>query len=174
MKKNSYILEPIKERHADILFDLLQSKLLYEFIPQKPPNSIEELKRKFIFWDKGNIEEPEEIWLNYAIFDSEKYIYLGLLQATISKKEKSATIAYQIFPKFWKLGIAKQTCSLLIEHIINTYQLCFIDAYIDTRNIASINLIKSLGFKYKKEIKNADFFKGEKSDEFVFELNLNN
>ena len=45
-------------------------------------------------------------------------------------------------------------------------------AYIDTRNLASQRLVTRLGFVQVDEILVADEFKGEVSDEYVYELQL--
>lgn len=44
-----------------------------------------------------------------------------------------------------------------------------IRAWVDTRNMASISLMKSLGFSQNSFIENADEFKSSKSNEYIFE-----
>ncbi|KFL91992.1 hypothetical protein AmDm5_0433 [Acetobacter malorum] len=43
-------------------------------------------------------------------------------------------------------------------------------AFVDTRNIGSVSLLEKLGFSRKKTIENADFFKGNQSDEYEYVL----
>ncbi|MBP9708765.1 MAG: GNAT family N-acetyltransferase [Oligoflexales bacterium] len=45
-----------------------------------------------------------------------------------------------------------------------------VKAWIDTRNLASINLVKKLGMTQVEFIAKADHFKGTDSDEFVFRI----
>lgn len=108
--------------------------------------------------------------MNYAVFDKKENVYKGTLQATIIKNAETY-IAYEVFPEYWKKGIAKECVSKLINILFNEFKTETITAHIDTRNTASLKLLESLGFKCVKEIKNADFFKGSNSDEFVYELN---
>jgi len=45
-------------------------------------------------------------------------------------------------------------------------------AYVDTRNKASIRLLERLGFERVDATKDADFFKGESSDEYVYHRSI--
>ena len=71
---------------------------------------------------------------------------IGTFQATIPKNG-NAMLGYTIFRQFWRRGFAKEMSSDLITHIFNQYQPKEIFAEIDSRNIASIKLVESLGFK---------------------------
>ena len=46
------------------------------------------------------------------------------------------------------------------------------EAFIDTRNRASLALVQRLGFTLRTTIYNADTFKGSSSDEYVYERRL--
>jgi [ribosomal protein S5]-alanine N-acetyltransferase len=89
------------------------------------------------------------------------------LEATVYAN-RTAAIAYMIFPSFWRQGYAKEGCLQLLNHLFNEYQVNLVAAEIDTRNVASIELIKSLGFKRVFTKENADFFKGCVSHEYRF------
>jgi RimJ/RimL family protein N-acetyltransferase len=74
-----------------------------------------------------------------------------------------------IFPPFWQQGYAKEGCLQLLNHLFNDYKVNLVAAEIDTRNVASIELIKSLGFQRVSTKENADFFKGCVSHEYRYE-----
>jgi RimJ/RimL family protein N-acetyltransferase len=57
-----------------------------------------------------------------------------------------------------------------INHIFSRYPTPLLAANMDTRNLASIKLVESLGFKRTAFIPNADTFKGMTSDEYRYEL----
>jgi [ribosomal protein S5]-alanine N-acetyltransferase len=57
-----------------------------------------------------------------------------------------------------------------IDFIFSYFDINSLKAHIDTRNTASIQLIKKLQFEQIQFLPNADFFKESNSDEYVFEL----
>ncbi|MCH5716678.1 GNAT family N-acetyltransferase [Niabella hibiscisoli] len=163
------ILEPIKVSHAALLFTQLQSDKLYTYIPVNPPESIDKLENKYERWSKGGSDDGREIWLNYAVYHRSIDSYVGTLQATI-QKQGNTYIAYEVFPHFWRQGIAKEACQSLIDYLFKEFKLKRVMAHVDTRNIASQKLLQSLGFSLEQTLINADEFKGSKSDEFVYAL----
>ncbi|CAM3973561.1 GNAT family N-acetyltransferase [Mesobacillus zeae] len=163
-------LEALKDSHASSLYGVLKDDKIYTFIPEGPPESLEVLMQKFSRLAKGAPEHIPEVWLNYAIYSTELNQYIGTTQATISKDTRKATIAYILSPMHWGKGFAKQAVSLMMDSIISEYDVKEFDAYIDTRNSKSVSLVKGLGFDQINYIKNADFFKGHDSHEFVYSI----
>jgi len=166
---NKYILEPITIDHAPLLYEKLQAQELYTFIPTNQPESVEKLAKKYQYWANRGSESGEEIWLNYAIHRKSDNEYLGTLQCTYEVRGRTY-IAYEIFPSYWRNGIAKECVSALVDFIFSNFDLRSIFAHVDTRNLASQKLLESLGFCKICRINKADHFKGEDSDEFVYEL----
>ena len=75
-----------------------------------------------------------------------------------------------MFPPFWKQGYAREGCQRILDLLFEDYQIHLIVAEIDTRNVASIALIESLGFQRVATKLNADFLKGSTSHEYRYEL----
>lgn len=165
----NFVLEPIKPSHALVLFDALQSNSMYEFIPTNPPTSINLLIEKFTKWSKRSSDDGKEIWLNYAIRDRLESIYIGLVQATLVE-DGDNYIAYEVIPEFWRRGVATEVMTAFIDCLFGNFEINILTAHIDSRNIASINLIKKLRFNQVGFLKNADHFKGSDSDEFIYQL----
>jgi RimJ/RimL family protein N-acetyltransferase len=165
------LLEPILRTHGDKLFDELQAPGLYFYIPHEPPTSIEELETRFERWAKRKSSDNDETWLNYAVFSTSESAYVGTLQATMLNSGKTY-MAYEVFPRFWRRGIARSACRCLIDFLFERYQTPALSALVDTRNEASWRLLESLGFQRIATLKDADFFKGASSDEFAYELTM--
>jgi len=163
------VLHPILPVHAALLFEDLQATELYTFIPSNPPRSREELLEKYRRWAGRQSADGSEIWLNYAIYHLERSEYVGTVQATLERSGK-ASIAYEVFPRYWRRGFAREACTALIAHIFDSYDIRIISALVDTRNEMSWKLLESLGFHRTATIKNADTFKGIISDEYAYEL----
>ncbi|MBU5465880.1 GNAT family N-acetyltransferase [Virgibacillus sp. MSJ-26] len=164
----SLMLEPLKKDHASRLFEVLKDPKIYNYIPENPPTSEETLANKFDVLSKGAPSHLDEIWLNYALYDSEISQYIGTLQATIFMNDKKASVAYILNSNYWGKGYATQALLLIINRLIEEYEIIEFEAYIDTRNIKSIELVKRLGFEYTGFEENADFFRGEPSHEYIY------
>jgi ribosomal-protein-alanine N-acetyltransferase len=166
-------LFPIVAEHASLLFADLQAPDLYTFIPLDPPRSEQELKKKYSRWANRRSEDGREIWLNYVVYHPDLSAYLGTVQATL-QEAGNVYLAYEIFPRYWRKGFAREACSALIAHIAQSYSVSNISALVDTRNEPSWRLLESMGFLRAATIPNADEFKGCISDEYLYELHSTN
>ena len=163
------VLEPIAVEHAKLLYESLQNLALYRHIPFEPPQSTEALAERYQRWSAGQSHDGQEVWLNYAIYWQKEKEYVGTLQATIEKKGKTY-IAYEVFPPYWRRGIAREAVSTLVAYLFVAYAVQTVSAHIDTRNKASLGLLKALSFRHTETIEDADYFKGSSSDEHVYRL----
>ncbi|NMG05552.1 GNAT family N-acetyltransferase [Brasilonema sp. UFV-L1] len=167
LETSRLLLEPLMASHAIHMYRQLQDERLYQFIPQEPPISLQVLQTRYRALSSRLSPDGQEAWLNWA-FRLRAGTYIGTLEATVYANQRAA-IAYMIFPPFWQQGYAKEGCLRLLNHVFNDYQVNIVAAEIDTRNVASIKLIKSLGFKHVSTKENADFFKGCVSHEYRYE-----
>ncbi len=166
---NNLRLEPITERHAELLFADLQIKELYTFIPQSEPKSVADLQRKYRIWSNRKSDLGDEIWLNYAVFDIDAKHYVGTVQATIQLSGHNY-IAYEVFPKYQRKGIATAAVLLLMDFMQQNFVVSRFTAHVDSRNIKSYSFLVSLGFSQIDVIEDADYFDGCTSDEYVYQL----
>ncbi len=163
------VLEPLQIAHALALYEPLQAALIYDYIPETPPASVEVLATRYQRLSSRKSPDEQEAWLNWAMRERKEDRYVGLLQATVSP-DATAYLAYIVFPAFWRRGYAKEGCGRILDLLFGVYQVHTISAEIDTRNTASIHLIESLGFQRVATTLNADFFKGATSHEYRYEL----
>jgi ribosomal-protein-alanine N-acetyltransferase len=166
-----FVLEPIVVEHADKIFKYLDAVELYTYIPIDPPDDLELLRAKYKRWSHRYSQDEKEVWINYAIYSASKNEYLGTLQATVELQGKTY-IAYEVFPQFWRTGVAKEAVTALIKYLHFYFGIKIITAHVDTRNESSCRLLESLNFSRVSFIKDADFFKGRSSDEYVYEFQL--
>lgn len=164
------VLEPIMPHHAHAIYENLTEPKLYQFIPQDPPLSLEELETRYRLLALRKSPDGQELWLNWAARLCKTQIYIGVFQATVHA-DLRAEIAYTVFLQYWRQGYGKEGCRGVLNNIFTNYKITTIAAEIDTRNLASIRLVESLGFQCESVIKNADFFKGSQSDEYRYKIN---
>ncbi|BAZ11831.1 putative acetyltransferase [Calothrix sp. NIES-4071] len=162
------LLEPLKLTHAVALYQLLQDKRIYEYIPTSAPASLEILEQRYQKLETRLSPDGSEAWLNWAVYIKEYKAYAGYIEATVLPGV--ARIAYILAPQFWKQGYAYEACKCLISILWRDYNITEIIAEVDTRNLASFRLLERLGFTHIETRKNADFFKGVSSDEYIYRL----
>ena len=161
--------EILKAEHAERVFDSLNDDRIYKYIPLLRYDTKGKLEDRFVMLSSKGPNDGTCIWLNWVLKEKTIDQYIGWIQTTIYDNGRAA-LAYVIFPKYWKQGYAKEACDSIIDHIFATYSIRTIFVEIDTRNTASIQLAKKLGFMLVGEKKDADYFNGSKSDEYTFEL----
>jgi len=170
IETESLILEPTVEKHASLLFPLLQDESLYRYIPHDPP-SLESLQKRYKAWSARKSPDGQEIWLNWMARHGATGDYIGHFQSGFDEKN-GFTVAYTLGKPYQKQGYATEGLRGVINFLHAKMNARNIKAWIDTRNEPSIRLVKRLGFEQVQFIKNADEFKGSVSDEFVFELRM--
>ena len=161
-------LEPLALSHSSRLYGALLDEAIYRFIPSDPPTSRQALEDRYRSRQSRRSPDRSEVWLNWAMRALETDEYVGTLQATV-RADLTAEIAYVVFPPFWRRGYAREACSRMLDLLFESYQVTAVSALIDTRNMPSIRLVKSLGFLRVDTIRRADFFKGAVSDEYRYE-----
>ena len=62
------------------------------------------------------------------------------------KQEHSAEFGYVLGSKYWRQGYMYEAMTAFISYLTNDLAILSLKASIDTENIASIKLIKKLGF----------------------------
>jgi ribosomal-protein-alanine N-acetyltransferase len=150
----------------------LQDALLYRFVPQDPPESVTSLKKHFEALLKGAPPDRSELWCKWFSRSRHFDDYVGYVQATVDIAARRSLIAYQTFKTYRNQGYASEACRAVFAFLATGHGVATIVAEIDSRNTASQRLVTSLGFKQISFRPKADFFKGEYSDEVVYQLDM--
>ena len=151
------------------MFDGLIDPVCYRYIPEEPPGSVEDLAARYHMLEGRRSPDGTEAWLNWVLIDLDGKAH-GYVQATVDLNSKEAWIAYFVFATSQRQGYAKEALGGLLPALREAYGIVRFNAAIDTRNVASIRLVESLGFVLTQHVKNADEFKGASSDEFHYSL----
>jgi ribosomal-protein-alanine N-acetyltransferase len=164
------ILQPITVHHTRELVELFSDPKLHEFVPFEVP-TFEEQEQRCARWSRGRSPDGSEIWLNWAARDRMSGKLMGHFQAGI-KQDSEASIGYVMAREFHGKGFATEAMQAVLNCLRDQYKVKKVKAWSDTRNKASHKLAERLGMTIIETIKNADFFKGSISDEFVFAKDL--
>jgi len=150
------------------VFQDLLDEAIYRFIPESPPTSAKALGIRYGLLEKRTSPDEKEAWLNWAVRLREGE-YVGTMQATVYP-ERTAEIAYVVFPRFQRKGYAREASLCVIEHLFQEHRVKTVAAVMDTRNEPSRKLAEALGFEHVSTTREAGFFKGSFSDEYRYEL----
>jgi [ribosomal protein S5]-alanine N-acetyltransferase len=167
------ILEPLEVAHAEKLYAGLSEATLYKFVPEDPL-TLAELTARYQRILRGPRDNNIELWRNWAVrlrgvgsADDDEYI--GMIETSIFPRFY-AYLAYFMFSSRQRQGYAHEACAEVLSHIREAYAIKRVVAEMDVRNTASWRLVESLGFIRTGNKLNADFFKGESSDEYLYEM----
>lgn len=164
------VLEPLVRGHASRVFAPLSDARLYTFMPKDPPVDLASLTERFARLEARQSPDGTQAWLNWVARLSEPDVrgapYVGLFEATV--EGDVAHVAYFVFSAFQRRGIAREGLEAVMSALERTGGIRRFVAEIDTRNIPSIRLVRSLGFALECTMLNADHFKGAPSDEHRF------
>jgi RimJ/RimL family protein N-acetyltransferase len=160
-------LEPIRPRHAELLFDVLQDASIYTYMPTEPPRSRDALRGWYERLARRRSPDGSETWLNWAIRLRATTLYVGTAQATI-RGDATALLAYELGTQYRGAGYATEACRAVMRELVDAFGVREIRAHVDTRNERSIRLLERLGFDRTAHLPQADFFDGAWSDEYVY------
>ena len=159
-------IEPVTGGHAEELWDLFSDPALHTFVPFEPL-TLEKQRERCARWEKRQSPDGKEIWLNWVGRENTTGLVAAHFQAGI-KDPGIASIGYLVAKRFQMQGFAFEGLETVFALLRKNFAIREIKAWSDTRNEASHRLAKKLGMVQVEFIKDADFFKGATSDEFVF------
>lgn len=171
LRTDRLLIEPQLKNHAEQMFVIMQDEKIYKYIPTNPPKDINELKARYEKLETRLSPDRSEVWLNWALRQRFDNSLIGRFEATVCENH-IAYIAYELSSNYWGKGFAYEASEKIIEVLASEYQVAKIKANVDTRNNSSIKLLEKLKFQKINLIKNADYFEGQESDEYEFELKL--
>lgn len=166
LRTNRLILESITEVHAEELCEFFSDQELHHFVPSEPP-TLEQQSERCAWWAKRCSPDGTELWLNWAARDIDTGLIAAHIQAGV-EEDGVASIGYVVGRKFQKKGLATECLESVFKYLREDLRVREIKAWSDTRNEASHRLARKMGMIQVGFIKDADFFKGQTSDEFIF------
>ena len=161
------VLEPLELPHAEELFPLLQDQDLHTYMEGGPPEDIENLRKRYAFLSKRLSGDGKQFWLNWVPRHKDSHQCIGYFESSV--EGDTACLAYFVFRDSQKQGFAKEGMSAIMNFIAANYPVKKFVIEMDTRNLPSVRLALSLGFRWVKTTNKVACFKGHESHEFLFE-----
>ena len=117
MKKTKrLIFESLVGSHSNDLFTVMNNQNIYKYVDESPYTNKDKLFKRYDFLSKGAPPESNQEWLNWAIKLKNSNDYIGLLQATIYKNQKTE-IGYLLSPKYWSNGYGTEAVNYLCKYL---------------------------------------------------------
>lgn len=164
------VVEPITEAHAEAMWQLFADPELHRFVPYEPL-TLEKQRERCARWEMRRSPDGQELWLNWAGRDKTTNEIMAHFQAGV-KADAPASVGYLVARAFQRRGFAFEGLDAVFAYLRDALGVHEVKAWTDTRNTASHRLAQKLGMMNVETIKDADFFKGATSDEFVFARSL--
>jgi len=110
-------------------------------------------------------------WVQYGIIDKETQKLVGDCAIHIHLNEsRIAEIGITLSHDEQKKGYAKEAFTALLEFLFDKQKLHRVVETVDAENIASISLLKSMGFREEGHFIENIFFKGKWGSEFQYAM----
>ena len=145
LKPPAITLEPRMAQHAEALFAVLGDPILYQYVEEAPPTSVDALRQKIAHTESRKSPHGTEHWLNWVVRDATGAV-AGYVQATVSANGQ-AHIAYMLGRDFWGRGIARQAVAQMIEILTRQFDVKRLNVVAERANERSVRLALSLGFE---------------------------
>jgi [ribosomal protein S5]-alanine N-acetyltransferase len=164
-------LEPLGAAHAAELWPLLADPALYAHVPQEPPPDAAWLAHRYALLGSRRSPDGDELWLNWVLRRRADAACIGSVQVTVYP-DAAAYLAYELGRTAWHQGFATEACTAVLAALRSGFGVQRVVAEVDSLNAPSLRLLDRLGFERTGMRRDADFFKGRRSDEVRFEKRL--
>lgn len=118
-------------------------------------------KRAMAYWSTPPHDSPERTqqnlsWMIASVAKQLVYFVLDFDGQAIGTAgmHKDNEVGFLLHPDYWRQGIVTEAMQVIIPHIFAVTDVSELTADADPRNIASLNLLKSLGFTETHRAKN--------------------
>lgn len=139
-------LEPLNINHAPEMFEVLKDPLIYQYIPDMPPSSLEVLIKRYKFLSDESSSESNQLWFNWLIRIKNTNECAGYIQAT-TYPDNTGDFAFVLSSKYWGQGIAYEASLLAMDFLQKQHDIKELYATVSNHNNRSIKLLSRLKFE---------------------------
>ncbi|KAI9024771.1 acyl-CoA N-acyltransferase [Hyaloraphidium curvatum] len=160
----------LKSEDADRLFDIKTSPGVADHQLYDPPQSIIDLHGNFLFpymgaqlrknliarflmmpWYPKETRERRVFAVTEAKDPKSELIGIVGVYGYYDRKNPSKEVHYELHPNYWRRGYMTEALSLVISHVFGLpHPVDSVTARTFAENVASVKLLKKLGFTYDK------------------------
>jgi ribosomal-protein-alanine N-acetyltransferase len=97
---------------------------------------------------------------------------IGSVLAAISTDGSEAEIGYSFNPRYWGMGYGTEGVKRLVAYVLSTGNIRRVFATCRPENAASINILKKIGMRQERLLRENVLIRGEWRDSLIFEFLL--
>ncbi len=131
--------------------------------------TIEEAE-KFIDSQKDKLFGKPDEWVQYGIENKATQQLIGDCAIKLEDDPRIAQVGITISYLEQRNGFAKEVFSGILSFLFDTKEVLRVVETVDAKNLASINLLKSTGFREEGHFIENIFFKGEWGSEYQYAM----
>lgn len=139
------VLEPVTEAHAVEMFRALVDPIIYTFLHERPPFTVDELRARYRFLSMRASPDGRSEWLTWILREAASGVAVGYLQAERYVRGV-AGLSVVLIPVAWCKGLAREALGAVIHELAQANIHRFF-ATITPRNDAALRLFEGLGFR---------------------------
>jgi ribosomal-protein-alanine N-acetyltransferase len=161
-------IKPLKASDAVAAFPKLQDDDLYRWISLIKPKSVNSLAEDWRRIESRTSPDHKEIWLAWFVSSKFDNSPLGSIDVSIDEDGVAVNCGYYFFVSEWGKGYGTEATSAVIQHL-QKHQVKKFIATVTVGNMASVAVLKKLGFEFVRTIPNNDTLNGVlvDDDEYV-------
>ncbi len=165
--RDRIFLDLLSPKDSSELFEYRSLPEVYKFLNWFPKNHSD--AERYIFENTINSGDEPGDWKQFGIFLLRNNKLIGDIgYCLLSSLE--AEIEYTVSPNYQGEGVATEAAGGLVEHLFEHKMLYKITARTAPENIASIKVLKNLGFEREARLVKNVKVKGRWSDDIVYSL----
>jgi RimJ/RimL family protein N-acetyltransferase len=177
------ILRPLTLNDVDDLHEYQSHQEIVRYIPwpERTREQVVEALEKYAASSKSELKENGDfVLLAWELKEDSRAVDLPgyrrgkvIGQSNLSFKsldDQCADIGWVTHQRYQRRGYAREATQALMRHAFEKFSLHRIIAEIDTRNPESAKLAESLGMRREGEFKDAEFFKGDWCDMWLYAI----
>lgn len=144
------ILRQIQPADESGMFALDADPEVHQYLGNKPVKSLSETRQMIAFIRKQYEENGIGRW---AVIEKETNDFIGwaglkLVTETINNHTNYYDLGYRLRSAYWGKGYATEAAKASLDYGFNTLKLQEVFALVDTRNLASKNVLEKVGLKH--------------------------
>lgn len=160
-------LRQIKQEDRESIYEILSN---FEVIKYDTFELFTNMKQAedMINWFDEAFKQKQAIFWGISFKSSSEII--GFCKCEIEIPKVRADFGYDLNPKHWNKGIITEALSAIMNFTFNALDVNRIEATVSTENIASIKVLKKLGFTQEGILRERSYLRGSYHDMIMFSI----
>lgn len=160
-------LRPVESNDLPLIFKGLSHPQVIQYYGVSY-QTIEDTKEQMDWYQNLVAQQKGQWWVIQRRKDDEWVGACGFHQR--EKFHRRVEVGFWLLPEFWGQGLMAKALPLIIDYAFTQWSIDRIEAWVESQNIASKNLLIKLNFQLEGRLKRYEFKDGQSIDVEVYAL----